>query len=286
MSWKISDKAVLITGGTSGIGLATATELSKQGAEVFITSRSQQSAVHTAEQITAVSDNPAHGFALDLANIASIRDFAEKISQRVQVLDVLVNNAGTITGKRQETAREIELTFATNYLGPFLLTQLLLPHLKAAGGARVLNLSSELYRNAKPGLDFNNLQLEQGYSPSRAYANSKLAVMLFTRELRSRVGGFGISAFAIHPGVIRSNFGTGEGSSLSMRLAMKLLGPILKSPEFGAATTIRLATAALDSLGGSWYWSESQPKEVDPIALDEKQRTQLWDFSENILAES
>ena len=284
MSWEISNKTVVITGGTSGIGLAAAVELSKQGAKVFITSRSQESAAQTAEEITAVSGNPVHGFALDLANIASIRRSAKNISQRAPVVDVLVNNAGIIVGKRKETSNGVELTFATNYLGPFLLTQLLTPQLKAAGAARILNLSSELYRNAKSGLDFTNLQLDKGYSPSRAYANSKLAVMLFTGELRKRLGDSGISAFAIHPGVIRSNFGTGQDSSLSMKLAMKFLGPILKSPETGAATTVRLASAPLDSLGTSWYWSESRPTDIDPIALDGKQSTQLWEISESILA--
>lgn len=284
MSWKIADKAVLVTGGTSGIGYATAEELSRRGAEVFITSRSQESADSAAKEISQKTNVPVRGFELDLSSAGSVRSFANGFGKTHKTLDVLVNNAGTISGRRTLTKDGLELTFAANFLGPFLLTQLLLPGLKSAGSARILNVSSELYRNAKKGLDFSDLQLERGFSASKAYANSKLAMMMFTKELNERLAGDGVSTFAIHPGVVRTKFGTGGDSFRSMAIMMKLLGPVLKSPEAGAATTIHLSTAPLASLGASWYWSEGKPSQPNPRALDPEASARLWHRSEELIS--
>lgn len=284
MSWNIANKAVLVTGGTSGIGYATAMELSRRGAEVFITSRSQESADSAAEKLSQITNTPVRGFELDLASTGSVRSFADRFGKAHKTLDVLVNNAGTISGKQSLTEEGLELTFAANFLGPFLLTRLLLPSLKSAGSARILNVSSELYRNAKKGLDFSDLQLERGFSASKAYANSKLAIMLFTTELSARLNGEGVSAFAIHPGVVRTKFGTGRDSSRSMALMMKLLGPVLKSPEAGAATTIHLSTAQTEALKESWYWSEEKPAQPNEIALDSVAAKRLWDVSEELVS--
>lgn len=284
MSWNIANKAVLVTGGTSGIGYATAMELSRRGAEVFITSRLKESADSAAQKLSQITNTPVRGFELDLASTGSVRSFADRFGKAHKTLDVLVNNAGTISGKRSLTEEGLELTFAANFLGPFLLTQLLLPRLKSAGSARILNVSSELYRNAKKGLDFSDLQLERGFSASKAYANSKLATMLFTKELSERLSGDGISAFAIHPGVVRTKFGTGRDSSRSMALMMKILGPMLKSPEEGAATTIHLSTAQLETLKESWYWSEGKPAEPNALALDPEASARLWHTSEELIS--
>jgi retinol dehydrogenase-14 len=284
LGWNIAGKTVLVTGGTSGIGYATAMELADQGATVFITSRSQRSADSAAEALSRTTKVPVRGLELDLSRLGSVRSFADKFAQDSTSLDVLVNNAGTISGRRTLTEDGLELTFAANFLGPFLLTQLLLPKLMSAASARILNVSSELYRNAKKGLDFSNLQLNRGFSPSKAYANSKLAIMLFTSELQDRLAGENVAALALHPGVVRTNFGSGRDSSRSMSLMMKILGPMLKSPEEGAATTIHLATAPLEILQKSWYWSEGKPAEPTALALDPEAGARLWHMSEEFVS--
>lgn len=284
MSWNIADKKVLITGGTSGIGYATALELSRRGADVFITSRSQDSADSVANALSKTTGVAVKGFELDLSSVRSVHGFASGFGGTTKKLDVLINNAGIISGKRTLTEDGVELTFAANFLGAFLLTQLLFPQLESSGSARILNVSSELYRNAKKGLDFSDLQLEKGFSPSKAYAKSKLATMLFTNELHERLRGKTISAFAIHPGVVGTNFGMGPGSSRSMALMMKLLGPVLKSPEEGAATSVHLSTAPIETLQESWYWAEGKPAQPNAVAGDRVAAKHLWDASENLVS--
>lgn len=259
-------------------------EIADQGATVFITSRSQKSADSAAEALSRTTKVPVKGLELDLSRLGSVRSFADKFAQDSTSLDVLVNNAGTISGRRTLTEDGLELTFAANFLGPFLLTQLLLPKLMSAASARILNVSSELYRNAKKGLDFSNLQLNRGFSSSKAYANSKLAIMLFTSELQDRLAGENVAALALHPGVVRTNFGSGRDSSRSMALMMKILGPMLKSPEEGAATTIHLSTAPLEILQKSWYWSEGKPAQPNALALDPEAGARLWHMSEEFVS--
>ena len=133
----------------------------------------------------------------------------------------------------------------------------------------------------KGGLDLGNLQLERGFSSSKAYANSKLALMLFTFELLQRYKD--IDSFAIHPGVIRTSFGTAPESGLSMSLMMKLLGPMLKKPDQGARSSVLLATAPHEELQSSWYWSEGNPTKPHPMAMDSTASTKLWELSEELL---
>lgn len=283
MNWKISEKSVIVTGGTSGIGLKTAQELAGRGAEVIITSRAKAKAEATARKLSKGEASRVSGLELDLSNLNSIRSFVSELSKKTERVDVLINNAGTITGRRIQTADGFEYTFASNYLGPFLLTNLLLPKLEVASSSRILNLSSELYRGAKRGLDFSDLQLSKRYSPSKAYANSKLAMMLFTFELRQRFRDRGIEAFAIHPGVVKTNFGSGENSSKSMALMMKVMGPFLKSAEQGAETSVLLATSQEVDFGGNWYWSEGSPIKPSSFAQDGLAAAKLWSASEKFL---
>ena len=280
-NWDIRDKRVIITGGTSGIGLETAKGLSGLGAEVSITSRSLDSAEVTAQSIQQHTGNPVTGFELNLESMDSVRAFAKNFDK--QKIDILINNAGMIAGKKRITEDGFEATFAANYLGPFLLTKLLIPSLKKSKQGRVINVSSELYRNAKNGLNIDDLQLANSYSSSKAYSNSKLALMLFTLELRRRYLGDGIESFALHPGVIKTAFGTGPDSSRSMGLTMKLMGPLLKTPEHGAKTSILLATESSKKLDSSWYWSETKPNDPKPFAKDEVTSERLWKATEELL---
>ena len=188
MTWNITGKHVLITGGTSGIGRATAARLASRGANVTITSRSLTTARTVADELTAAAGTAVEPAALDLSSLDSVRTFAQSYRDRHQRLDILINNAGTMAGKRRTTPDGLEWTLAVNHLGPFLLTDLLTPLLLASTRSRVITVSSETHRSAKRGLDFDDLQMTTGYSPSKAYAASKLANILFTIELDNRLG--------------------------------------------------------------------------------------------------
>lgn len=284
MSWDIRDKVVLITGGASGIGLATATELARQGAKVTITSRTEEKASEKAQAITEATGARVGALPLDLSELSTIDSFVERYLKTSKTVGVLINNAGTISGKRRVTKDGFELTFASNYLGPFYLTHQLLPLLSRQEGARILNVSSELYRNAKGGLDLGNLQFDRGFSSSKAYANSKLALMLFTYELSQRFTD--IDSFAIHPGVIRTGFGTAPESGVSMSLMMKLVGPMLKKPEHGARSSVLLATAQREELASSWYWSEGSPAKPLQMASEPMVSKKLWELSEELIRQA
>ena len=174
MTWNINDKHVLVTGGTSGIGRATAAQLASRGARVTITSRTLSTAQNTADELTAATGTQVEPAEVDLASLDAVRTFAASYADRHDRLDILINNAGTMAGKRRTTEDGLEWTLAVNHLGPFLLTNLLTPLLIHSAPARVINVSSENHRGAKRGLDFDDLQMTSGYSPSKAYAASKL----------------------------------------------------------------------------------------------------------------
>lgn len=282
MTWNIDDKHVLITGGTSGIGRATATELARKGAKVTITSRTLATAKAVSAELTAETQTEVEAAQLDLSSLDAVRSFAASYAASHNRLDVLINNAGTMAGKRQTTVDGFEWTFATNHLGPFLLTNLLTPLLIQSAPARVVNVSSGAHQSAKAGLDFDDLQMTSGYSSSKAYATSKLANILFTIELDRRTRPKGVTATALHPGVVATNFGKGPESPRWMGLAMTLLKPVLATPEKGAATSVHLATAQPEEIGSAIYWAASKPKEPSSAGSDAEAARRLWDISADL----
>ncbi len=283
MTWSIKGKQVLVTGGTSGIGRATATELSQQGALVTITSRSQAEADRAAAAIACDTSGDVNGEALDLSSLASVRDFAARYTTRHDRLDVLINNAGTMSGTRRTTPDGHEWTLAVNHLGPFLLTNLLTDLLLASAPARVITVSSENHRGAKNVLDFDDPQMTNGYKPSKAYAVSKLANILFTTELDRRLSSQGITARALHPGVVATNFGKNAECPRWMSIAMTLLRPVLAKPEKGAATSVHLTTSQPHEIEAGIYWSNQKPKQPSPEATDTDAAAHLWNLSAQLV---
>jgi retinol dehydrogenase-13 len=286
MSWTIDGKRVLVTGGSSGIGHATARELATRGARVTITARTAERAERNAEDLALTTGAEVDGFALDLGSMASVRSFADRFRSEVigdGGLDVLVNNAGTIARRRTLTEDGFETTFAVGHLGPFLLTRLLLGPMTVHPESRVINVSSEVHRSASGGLDFDDLQMERGFSPAKAYAAAKLANILFTVELDRRVGDRGVVARALHPGVVATSFGKGGDGPWWMGLGMTLLKPLLKTPREGAETSVLLATADTDALGDAIYWSTGKP--IDPAgpATDADAARRLWEESSRLV---
>lgn len=282
MVWNIADAQVLITGGTSGIGQAAAAELARRGAQVMITARDEAKGEAAAAAIRAETGVDVQVGLLDLSRLDSVRSFAADYTRTHDRLDVLVNNAGTMTGRRMQTPDGLEWTFAVNHLGPFLLTRLLADLIVASAPSRVISVSSEVHRSAKQGLDLTDLQMTSGWSARKAYANSKLATILMTVELDRRLAAQGVTARAVHPGVVATNFGSGPEGRRLMRLMMAALGPLLSKPTDGAAPIVQLATAPDDLIDQSLYWSQTQPMQPSPAAHDREAAAALWGASERL----
>ena len=273
----MNGKVCVVTGATSGIGKATATALARQGAQVVLVGRDRGRGEATAAELGAVAAMPPRLEIADLASMAQVRALADRLGA-LDRIDVLVNNAGFVAGQHRVTADGFEEVFAVNHLAPFLLTNLLAGKLTASAPARVITVSSDAHTAAR--LDLDDLQLEQGWDSWRSYSNSKLANILFTRELARRLGGTGVTANCAHPGVVRTGFGR-EGSPM-LRVAITIGRPFLLSPERGARTIVHLATSAdvADATGG--YYVKNQVREPSKAAKDDATAQRLWQLSEEL----
>ena len=270
-------KTVLVTGGTGGIGKATAIGLAALGARVGITGRDVARAESAAAEIGEASGNPAIDvFAGDMSSQAEVRRLAGEVLATYPRLDVLVNNVGGFWGTRHMTADGLEHTFAVNHLAPFLLTNLLLDRLKASAPARIVTVSSGAQAMGK--LDFEDLQGEREYSGQRAYNQSKLANVVFTYELARRLDGSGVTANTLHPGVVRTAFAA-EDPSPMWRVLLPLIRPFLKSPEQGAATSLYLASSPeVEGVTGK-YFVNAKPSGSNKSSYDTEAAARLWKVS-------
>jgi retinol dehydrogenase 14 len=232
---------ILVTGGTGGIGKATAVGLARLGARVGITGRDIKGAEAAAADIRAASNNAAiDAFAADLSSQIQVRRLAGEVLDRYPRLDVLVNNVGGFWTHRHVTDDGLEHTFALNHLAPFLLTALLLDRLKASAPSRIVTVASGAHTLGR--LNFDDLQGELKYSGQSAYNASKLANVMFTYELARGLHGSGVTATVLHPGVVRTAFGA-EDQSAFFRLMLPLMRPFMKTTAQGAATSIYLASS-------------------------------------------
>jgi NAD(P)-dependent dehydrogenase (short-subunit alcohol dehydrogenase family) len=269
-------KLCVVTGATSGIGQAAATALATLGAEVVLVGRDPDRAKAAASQIGAVGPAPKVEIA-DLASMDQVRALAGRLAALGRI-DVLVNNAGLVLGERRTSPDGYEHVFAVNHLAPFLLTNLLLPTLTAAGAARVVTVTSDAHTAAS--LDLDDPNLEHGWTSWRSYANSKLANILFTRELARRLGGTEMTANCAHPGVVRTGFGQ-EGRPL-LRLGVTLIRPFLLSPERGADTLVYLASSPDVAGHSGGYYVKRQLREPSAAARDDATARKLWQVSEKL----
>ena len=271
-------KTCLVTGGTSGIGLITALELLRNGDRVVITSRDGAKGTAVAGRLARESGNPnVEVLACDFASLDSIRAAAAEFKQRHQRLEVLVNNAGGYHPKRALSKDGLELTFAVNHLGYFLLTNLLTGLLKASAPARVVSVASEASRYGR--IDFDNLQASGFYIAMRQYGTTKLMNVAFALELAERLRGTGVTSNALHPGAIASDFGAVGGW---FGLGFKLVKPFMLTPEQGARTQIFLASSPeVEGVTGG-YFIRKKLQAPPRQAGDAQVRRKLWEASERL----
>jgi NAD(P)-dependent dehydrogenase (short-subunit alcohol dehydrogenase family) len=270
----------LVTGGTSGIGKATATALAALGADVVVVGRNRERGEQAAAEIRAQTGGRVDLALSDLASQAEVRALAEGFRRRYDRLDVLVNNAGLVQSTRTESPDGIETTFAINHLAPFLLTNLLLDVLKESAPSRIVTVSSEAERWGN--LDFEDLQSRKKYRGFPVYGMTKLANIMFTYELAERLKGTGVTATCMHPGAVNTRFGA--DSTGPMTILFRLSKPFMRTPEQGADTLIWLASSPeVEGLSGRYY-SDRKPIEPKKIAQDPEARRRLWEESERLTA--
>ena len=276
----MNDKICLITGANAGIGQQTALQLAQMGATVVMVARDPQRGEAARAAIAAATGNPRVDLLqADFASPPSIRAMPAAFAARYDRLDVLVNNAGVYLTGREETADGLERTFAVNHLGYFMTTLLLWDALLAAESARIVNLSSDAHRQAK--LNFDDLQNQGKYAGFRAYAQSKLANVLFTYELDRRRGDAPVTVNAVHPGFVASNFGRNNRGIVG--LAMTRLVPLFaKSVAEGAATSVYLASSPEVAGVSGQYFANCRAVKSAPQSYDRAAAERLWAISEEL----
>ena len=274
-------KTCMVTGANSGIGKATALALAQMGATVVMVCRDPARGEEAQREITTQSSNSAVDLLqADLSSQQSIRQLVETFQHHYTDLHVLINNAGASESARRETVDGLEMTFAVNYLAPFLLTNLLLDVLKASAPARIVNVSSGA--QASGSIQLDDLQAEHHYSPMRAYGQSKLAVVLFTYELARRLQGTGVTANCFDPGFVRTNIGQRD-ASLPVRLLIKLIWSFGKSPAQGAQTSVYLASSPeVEGVTGH-YFAKGRPGRSAASSYDESLQRHLWEQSTQLV---
>ena len=266
----MQDKTVLITGSTDGIGKQTAHELARMGARILLHGRNQEHGESTREEIIRSTGNNNVEFVIaDLASQKQVRDLAAQIHDRTDQINVLINNAGVDMTERQLTEDGYEMTFAVNYLAPFLLTNLLMDLIQNGKPSRIINVSSSVHVKAR--IDFENLQGEKSFVGWHAYTTTKLALVMFTKELAERLKGGGITCNCLHPGAVdtkmlRARFPDFKGISLPA----------------GAATSVYLASSPDVETTSGEYFDACKIAPYSPLADDRELRRRLWRVSEEL----
>ncbi len=278
-------KTVVITGGNAGIGKATAIELAKKGAEIVITSRSEDKAKAAVTEIKSASENDSIKYVLvDLSSQESVRKAAEELKVKFPKIDVLINNAGCYVSDLQLNVDGIEMQFATNHIGHFLLTNLILDNVKAAGNARIINLSSIAHNSTRElNLDDINYEKEE-YSGWKAYSRSKYCNILFTKELAKRLEKDGITVNAVHPGGVRTEIAE-KNANWYTKLGWTIMKPFMITVEKGAATSIYLASSPDVSGKTGHYWVKSKQEWSNRPSQDEANWLALWNKSEELVGQ-
>ncbi|HVP69087.1 MAG TPA: SDR family oxidoreductase [Anaeromyxobacteraceae bacterium] len=282
MAGELDGRVVLVTGATNGIGLVAARELAGMGATTCLVARDRARGEDAIRQIREATGNDRLSlFVGDLSSQAEVRRVAAEVRAATGRLHVLLNNAGAIFTRRQVSADGIEMTFALNHLGYFLLTRELEPLLVAGAPSRVVNVSSSAHRRAR--MDWEDLFGERAYSSWKAYGQSKLANILHARELSRRMSDRGVAANALHPGAVAT--GWGRNNAGLFRLVMQVGAPFLLRPVRGARTSVYLASSPdVEGVTGQ-YFEDRRPVRPSHAATSDADARRLWDLSERLVAD-
>jgi len=276
----MTGKNVVITGATSGLGLVASGRLARLGARLVLVARNRAKAEAMLRQLREKTPLlEAEILIADLSRLDEVRKLAAELPKAAPRIDVLVNNAGAIFTRRETTADGLERTFALNHMAYFLLTVLLLERLKANAPARIVNVASEAHRSTK--LDFGDLQTAQGYSGWLAYRRSKLANILFTRELARRLEGSGVTANCLHPGFVATAFGDNNGGRFRFAIAVAKRFMAI-APEQGGETLVYAASAPEIAGASGLYFDQNQPRVPSAAAQDDAAAARLWRESERL----
>ena len=271
-------KTIVATGATSGIGEAAVVALAALGARIVIVARDEARAEATMRKIEAKAPGLGHRVHLaDLSRMSETRKAGAAIAASETRVDVLINNAGALFSRRRVTPEGLELTFALNHMAYFVLTEALRGKLVASAPARIVSTSSTAHERAS--LDFNDLQSATGYTGFKAYGRSKLANILFTRELARRLAGTGVTANCLHPGVVATRFGSSSGGMVG--LVIPFLRPLFISAEQGADTIVYLASSPEVASTTGAYFAKRRIVEPSAAARDEEAARRLWQASES-----
>jgi NAD(P)-dependent dehydrogenase (short-subunit alcohol dehydrogenase family) len=267
-----AEVTVLVTGATDGLGRRVAWEIAAKGATVLLHGRSPERLEASLEELRKETGNEKLGsYLADLSSLGEVRGMAERILTEHDRLDVLVNNAGVIVQKREESGDGLELTFAVNHLSHFLLTGLLLPRLEGSAPARIVNVASA----AQSPIDFSDPMLERGYDAMRAYSQSKLAQVMFTFELAERLSDTGVTANVLHP-----------ASLMDTKMVHETFGYAMSTVEEGAEAVVRLAASPeLEGVTGR-YFDGAREARANRQAYDVEARQKLWALSEELCGTS
>eukprot|EP00058_Branchiostoma_floridae_P027906 XP_002613397.1 hypothetical protein BRAFLDRAFT_118764 [Branchiostoma floridae] len=285
---RLEGKTAIVTGSNTGLGKETARDLARRGARVILACRNVTKAEEAAEDIRKTTGNGnVVVLKLDLSSLASVREFAAGINEKEERLDILINNAGIMMCPQWKTEDGFEMQFGTNHLGHFLLTNLLMDKLKKCAPSRVVTVSSMGHQWGK--IHFDDINLENGYEPLKAYGQSKLANILFIRELAKKLEGTEVTCYAVHPGGVRSDLSRympdAHGRWLALVQPLVQLGMYVvgKSPEQGAQTSLHCALQeGLESKSGL-YFSDCAPIDPSPAGQDDEVAKRLWEVSEEMV---
>ena len=279
-------KTVVITGANTGIGKETAAGLAEMGATIVLACRNRVKATAAAHEIRTRTDNDdVHLVDLDLADLDSVTTCAKELLDGYERIDVLINNAGLQLKERTTTIQGFETTFGVNHLAHFLLTDLLLERVRASAPSRIVNLSSVGHNFARGGMPWDDLQHDTTrYTANGAYCESKLANILFTRELARRLPPAEVTVNSCHPGAVRSEFGSSEDMGKLYGAFMKAGGPFLISSKSGARTSIYLASSPDVEGKTGGYYVRRKLHSGSKRSRDEAAARRLWATSEELLA--